>query len=292
MSAVASHTSSISPVIVIGMHRSGTSMVSRMLESMGIFVGGRKESNHEATFFLEIDRWLFSQCGASWENPQPVHYLLEQKEIRARTAEYLTHYLLDSPRAISFLGWKQYLRYGSIFRLPRLWGWKCPLSTFTLPFWLDVFPNAKVIHVYRHGIDVANSLCYRSLKGMRQTRLQQLYYNLRFIHWLRPKAGGFIQGIRCATLEGGFSLWEEYLAEARRHVLALGKNAIEIKYEELLEKPGAVLPAVAEFCDVPPGSVEAAANLVKQERAYAYLRNPELRALADRQALRLELFGY
>ena len=52
------------PVIIIGMHRSGTSMLTRLLEKAGLFVGHEKENNWEAWFFPKINQWLFStgQC--------------------------------------------------------------------------------------------------------------------------------------------------------------------------------------------------------------------------------------
>lgn len=38
------------PVIILGMHRSGTTMITKILENLGLFVGVEKEINHEALF--------------------------------------------------------------------------------------------------------------------------------------------------------------------------------------------------------------------------------------------------
>lgn len=283
-----------SPVIVIGMHRSGTSMVTHMLEGLGVFAGARKESNQEAIFFLEADRWLMSQTGASWEYPAGIRYLLENGEVRAMTADYVTRYLIESPRIISFLGWKKYLHYKSLFNFSTPWGWKCPLSTYTLPLWLDIFPDAKVIHIYRHGVDVANSLRQRTLRGSKRTPRQEVYYKARFLHWIRPKVGGFIGSMRCATLDGAFSLWEEYLSEARRQTQRLGKQATEIKYEEFLCEPHQALNHLAGFCDlsVSDKAVKSVASQAQRERAYAYRENPELRSFANRVARNLMAHDY
>ena len=81
---------STSPIIIIGMHRSGTTMLSRQLEALGVFMGNKKESNHEATFFLGIDSWLVTQCGGAWDNPQAIRYLLENKQVRARNLRLYT----------------------------------------------------------------------------------------------------------------------------------------------------------------------------------------------------------
>jgi hypothetical protein len=284
--------STFSPIIIIGMHRSGTSMITRMLETMGLFVGKDKDVNHEALFFRRIDLWLFSQCGVSWEHPQPVHYLVENAEVRTMTADYIARYKLPSPRNISYLGFKKYLRYRTPTNLCIPWGWKSPLSTYTLPLWLDIFPDAKVIHIYRHGVDVANSLRARLLREKNRTRTQQLYYNFPILHWMRPKAGGFVEGVRCASLEGGLSLWEEYLTEACRQVRNLGERAMELKYEDFLAEPSGALKRLAAFCNlsISNSALEQAAGNVKKERAYAYVANPELRAFADRVNGRLAKF--
>ena len=39
------------PIIIIGMHRSGTSMLSKILEYSDIFLGNNKDINNEALFF-------------------------------------------------------------------------------------------------------------------------------------------------------------------------------------------------------------------------------------------------
>jgi hypothetical protein len=286
-------SSTVSPVIVIGMHRSGTSMITRMLETMGLFVGERKDDNHEAHFFMDIDLWLIAQCGGSWEYPAPIYNLVENSGVRALTTDYVAH-LLRSPRASSYLGWRKYLRYRDVAKLGVPWGWKCPLTTYTLPLWLDIFPEARVIHIYRHGIDVANSLRARMRREMRRTWLQELYYRMPALYWIKPKTGGFISSFRCASLEGGLTLWEEYLCEARKHVRNLEGRAIELKYEDFLANPATALRQLAAFCNLPLSDkvLEQAARHVKKERAYAYLENSELRAFASRVTERLGVYDY
>ena len=287
------HFMNVPPIIIIGMHRSGTTMLARQLEALGVFVGKRKEPNHEATLFLDIDLWLVGQCGGSWDNPQPIRYLLENKEIRAQVSDYIYRYLLSTPRAISYLGWQRYFRYKSPFAFDVPWGWKCPLSTFTLPIWLDLFPDAKIIHIRRHGVDVANSLRQRGRRGVTPTLFRTLYHKLPILHALRPKTGEFIR-VRCDSLEGGLSLWEEYVAEAQRHVCALRDRALELKYEALLREPEEVLNQVIHFAglSVSDEAIKRVVAWVHKERAYAYREKPELRAFADRVPERLGAYGY
>jgi hypothetical protein len=44
-------------------------MITRMLENLGLFVGKRKEENHEALFFKRINNWLLKQSGGAWDYP-------------------------------------------------------------------------------------------------------------------------------------------------------------------------------------------------------------------------------
>jgi len=283
-----------SPVIVIGMHRSGTTLITRMLEDLGLFVGATREGNEEATFFRTINEWLMSQSGAAWDHPDPINYLLRNKDIRPLTQDYIVRYLMESPRVISFLGWRKYLRYGTPFELDCPWGWKNPLNTYTLPLWLDIFPTAKVIHVYRHGVDVANSLMERTLHGMQRTSTQRLYYKLRSLHWIRPKVAGFIPSMRCASLDGGLSLWEEYLSQARYYTHKMPGRALEIKYEDLLSDPYPAVKTLAQFCALSAKEIclHNAARQVNKERAYAYRQNRELKSFADGVADRLVAHNY
>ena len=57
------------PVIIIGMHRSGTTLLSKLLENAGIFMGNKKEINNEALFFLKFNEYIFKQASASWDSP-------------------------------------------------------------------------------------------------------------------------------------------------------------------------------------------------------------------------------
>ena len=263
------------PIVIIGMHRSGTSMVTRMLESLGLFVGARKDSNCEARFFQGINRWLLDQTGSSWDNPQPIHYLVNNREVRAKTSDYIGRFLLKSPRAISFLGWRKYLRYPDVRKLDVPWGWKDPRNTFTLPLWLDVFPDAKIVHIRRYRSDVAQSLKNR---GRAEATCKNIYRRFPIFHWIREKRGGFVHSLRCDSLQGGFSLWEEYLQEAASHVRMLRERALELRFEDIISEPVRNLETLCRFCGLTASMVEIqhAAGLISQDRACAPRGDPRL----------------
>ena len=63
------------PIIIIGMHRSGTTMLSKILENSGVFLGNNKDINNEALFFQKINTWVMRQVYASWDNPEPMLHM-------------------------------------------------------------------------------------------------------------------------------------------------------------------------------------------------------------------------
>jgi len=277
------------PIIIIGMHRSGTGMLTLLLEELCLFIGKEKEENNEALFFFRINEWLLHQCGAAWDHPQPLYRLLSNFELRTYAADYI-RFLMKSPHVISFLGWNKYRLCRTPQNLNISWGWKDPRNTYTLPLWLDIFPNAKVIHIHRHGVDVARSLKVRHERNLERInaskRLQKLFY------WLRPKS--LWLSPRCASLEGGLSLWEEYVRQGRMHLDHLGERAMEVRYEDFLAKPQECLKSLCRFCNLPvkETAVEEVAKKVRRGRAYAYLGNPDLKHFADQVADRLRPIGY
>jgi Sulfotransferase family len=280
------------PIIFIGMHRSGTSMLWRLLGKLGLFVGVHKDRNNEALFFQQLNKWLMTQCGARWDVPLAMHYLWENEELLTWIEDYV-RYLINSPRAIQFLGLRRYLTNGRITQLNMPWGWKDPRNTFTLPMWLRIFPDAKVVYIERHGVDVAQSLRVRSRKGFVTKTMK--YRKCRPIVSLRPKRGGFIESPRCVSLEGGFSLWQEYTDQATEMMRQLPNHRVlKLRYEQVLEDPVLHLRVSAEFCgiDVSNQKLETMAAGINGSSAYSYLNDPELRDFARDHQVALTDKGY
>lgn len=278
------------------MSRSGTSMLTRMLNDLGLFVGKKLTRNHEALFFREINDWLLTQSSGGLENPGTIKYLLQDNEARELYGEFV-RFTMESPHAISFLGFSKYLSSRTPEKLDMPWGWKDPRNTFTLPFWLDLFPNAKVIHIYRHPLDIANSLLTRRKRGLARLKDKHRSYKPFYWYYLMHKFilnNRVFVDIRGGTVEQGFAIWEEYLKEARSHVDTLKDRAIEIKYEDFLEHPGEILQSLSEFCelDATQKEIEKVASQANKSRAYAYLNDSELKAFSLDISDRLKAYGY
>ena len=276
------------PIIVIGMHRSGTSLLSRILSQAGVFMGADTDRNHESYFFQKLNIWLLNQCGGRWDHPGVIDDLLVDMKIRTQTTEYLRQQI-GSPKLIRYLGLARTL---SRFNRLDAWGWKDPRNTFTLPLWMDVFPNARIINVYRHGVDVAASLQFRQFQYFKGS--VQNYKRRRWLYELFNKRGGFYQTPRCSSLDGGISVWGEHMERSSSHVDQFHDRALNICFEEFLSTPEDLIALILEFCEVGVCDtfIRDLAQRIDIGRAYAFREVPDLVECAIRNSSRLAPFGY
>ncbi len=266
-------------------------MMTGMLAQLGLFIGANKDNNDESNFFQRMNDWTLKQAGGSWDNPKMIDALLANKSVRSLVLDYFD-FSLHSPRQMFFLGLQNYLQGQRLDTITTPWGWKDPRNTYTLPLWLDLFPDAKVIHIYRNGIDVAESLRVRWQKDLEQ--VQKTYQRQKSLFAILPKFRTFPLSVRCSDLEQGFRLWEQHLERAHTHVQALGDRAIEVKYEDFLEQPFYQLKRLADFSGVGADdqTLEQLVSQVKGSRAQAYQKNPELRHFSESVDERLKRYGY
>jgi hypothetical protein len=250
------------------MHRSGTSVVSRVLKELGLFQGRSLEENHESTFFLRINDELMQRIHCAWDHPTPMRDFFQLEDAAALTARSLRRFV-TSLHAIEYLGLGKLLRHRTVFGLPCPWGWKDPRTIFTLPLWLKLFPGAKLVYIRRNGLDVAASLVAREQEKL--TRRRKRFSQPKSC-WSRRKALaqlGYKGSSRCLTLPGAFSLWEEYVTEAERHLATLPNERHVVGYEELTDNPRECIAALADFAGVQCDDrcIDAAAGIVHAGRS-------------------------
>ncbi len=140
-------------VVVLGMHRSGTSLITRLVSLLGVEVcrqedllpaGARNPRGHWESVSLNAynDR-LLDELGCSWFCPPPMDAeetsgLLERHEGEALAAVQHAH-----PQ--------------------RPWVWKDPRTCALMPFWAAVL-SGRVVYVLvaRHPFEVSDSLAARN----------------------------------------------------------------------------------------------------------------------------------
>lgn len=270
------------PIIVIGMHRSGTTLVARVLEQMGIFMGNQVDHNHEAVFFLQLNKWMFDQAHAYWDNPHPFLALLEHQDLCAKISSQMTRFL-KSPGAASYLGWPTYLRHRDVAALPAAWGWKDPRNTFTLPLWRTIFPDAKVIHVFRHGVDTAVSLFHRSTKSQHRTTDKLNWKGKLLLYGTRHRGVfAFCNSIACLEPTYGFSLWEQYITQAERVLAQIPEQQkISVCFESLMQSPDSELSRLSTFVGqtISASQRQTIASQFDPGRTFAYRHSDVGRAL-------------
>lgn len=154
-------------IVVIGMHRSGTSAVARGLAALGVYLGDNfldaqpenPTGYWEDRGIVDLNERLLRTLGPNWDDAAPI----------------------DATR---FSGWRmwrlrretsRYLRRS--FTSQALWGFKDPRTIRVLPFWLRVLRELAVEDVYllviRNPASVAASLHAR--QGMSSEAAQRLW---------------------------------------------------------------------------------------------------------------------
>ena len=180
------------PIIILGAHRSGTSLVARMLRSAGVYMGRSLDANSEDVSFQNLNRIVLNRWRAQWMRPpepdrwdrlatSPASLLAVVGNLQTLERSYFGPFGqqgLETPapplplaRTLSPALWSRLLIRLTKLRpvrpadaTPRAWGWKDPRNTLTLPVWKQLFPDARVIYVVRERGAAARSLQKRCLE--------------------------------------------------------------------------------------------------------------------------------
>jgi len=276
-----------SPLVVIGMHRSGTRLLVDVLAKLGVFMGADRQADAESVAFMLINEGILHQCGAFWSEPMAAHFMLAEPAAVQHIAAAAGHAL--AAQLERYAGPSVWHLSGSGEELPPF-GWKDPRNTFTLPVWKQIFPNLRTIHIFRHGVDFAASLAHRHAAALRAATGESVPSALTVI---KDHALGVLSSRRGWTLAEALTMWEQYVEKARQESAALGERALEVRYEDLLMQPERVIPAIAKFCGVAlPAHHGALRDGFESGRAFAFRRDPKLVAFAGSVSEVLARYGY
>ncbi len=282
------------PIIIMGMHRSGTSIISSILENIGLFIGNEKQGDFEAIFFLNINDGLLKKANLSWDNLEevPIKWEKHNKEVLVK----------EIKEKINSKHFKHFLKkQKSIEQIDALWGWKDPRNTLTFDIWNEIFPQAKVLHIYRNPIDVANSLRKRYLESLDTKKyliktLKKVPNVLAEVRKERRITNNYNPSF-FVDIEYGVSLWEMYVSEALRVKSILpSERYMEVKYELFLDAPEKELNKVIDFIGLNCSKEKLNNSLavLNKSRKYAFLNSQYLikQYQKIKQRKLLETLGY
>ena len=234
-----------SPLIIAGMHRSGTSIVARLLERGGLYVGGSwVDENHESLHFSRANRAMMGEGpymlhDYGWTAPKTDEFIQARRGYAERAAARVSVFFAE--------------RAGE-----SVWGWKDPRNCVTLPVWLSIYPNARVLHVIRDGRSVALSLADRDA--------------------LHPAFG--------------LALWAYYVSRAERALEAVPEpRKLAVRFEDVMEAPATTLGTLYEFAQLEPvASFDSITFDVDAGLASARRSDPRLADVQDEPLL--ARYGY
>ena len=143
--------------IILGMHRSATSLVAEGISSMVDMGSDLSSPNYENQDIKKLNQQILRGDGGKWDNPPPL--------IDINTTY---DYTLEIETVLSMYDKKHNL----------LIGWKDPRTTLTIQYWIPHIHNPHFICCYREPLEVAKSLQKRNgftiEKGL---KLAKIYNN-------------------------------------------------------------------------------------------------------------------
>jgi hypothetical protein len=167
------------PVVVLGMHRSGTSFLIRSLNLSGLWLGGDQtlstvegrampgnpKGNYENRGCIAINDAILRRSGGGWFNP-PRRMLVDEEDY-GRIQAFCSALEQGCPAG--------HLR----------WGWKDPRTILTLEAWLKAL-NREIFIVasFRHPAAVARSLHARDKMPLEMGYALWAHYNASLIYYL------------------------------------------------------------------------------------------------------------
>lgn len=189
------------PVVVLGMHRAGTSLTTRILGDLGWYLGrsedllGPREDNPDGFFeradVQVLNDLVLSRVGASWDGPPEPE---ELHDLGDDVDQQVTSLVASLEQDAS----------GAPFAL------KDPRLCVLWPLWeRHLSPTTRLVLTFRHPAEVAASLQKRD-------------------------------GLPLVT---GLALWEDYVRRAL--AAAEGRNAVLVRYGDLLKRPTEIIERLA-----------------------------------------------
>jgi hypothetical protein len=205
-------------------------MLTKLLHTCGLYLGPESDlmpaqaDNPDGFWenlrFVALNDEVLNELGGAWDLPP-------------KADEDFEHPRLDPMRTKARL-----LVEG--FDSARIWGWKDPRNSLTLPFWQDLLPKLKTVIIVRNPLEVAYSM--------------------------RERNG--------TSYSFGLRLWEIY----NRRVIETSseQERLVTHYDLFFENAGTELRRIVRFIGLPDGEVNSAAALITTQRRHTHFTIDQL----------------
>lgn len=228
-----------SPTVIIGMHRSGTTMLVDILEKNGFYFGDNYGKNKEAHPFLAMHEKILRIFSSSWDNPDGfINCKISEKD------EILRSVISNEINKKHF---------NNFFRKKKSnWGWKDPRTSFFLQQWNEIYPQAKFIFIYRDPYYVARSLVDRaSREALKiESQLTKKHHLSLFLNKLRGKSEFHLNSELCKCFFHSLDLWNKYNTKCTNFLDTIdNERFIFLKYEELVSNKNS-LSELSDFLNI------------------------------------------
>jgi hypothetical protein len=193
------------PVLVMGMHRSGTSLTARVINLLGVSLG-REETMLPRRFdnpggyweqepIMRVNEAILEALGGSWDAPPALPEGWHEDDRVVPLKE-------TAKQALRDCGLDE--KDGFAIKDPRL--------SLTLSFWLDLFPGARCVVCLRNPLEVVASSITRAPQA---DTAQTIVRN-----WLRYTAHGLEQSADQPRL---LTLYEDYFERLDEEIARLAR---------------------------------------------------------------------
>jgi hypothetical protein len=288
------HADLAGPVVISGLGGSGTRLVYRLVEEMGVYLGA--DLNDQRDYLPSI--LLFKQARWWARHRRPAQ---DEADVGFEILERaLTGRRGLNPRQLAFLaraaleigrhghnakghgsGWKWPRRRARALLLPGLpqpgavaWGWKDPTMHVYLGELAAHFPGLRYIHVIRDGLDIA----YR--------RKEEI------------SAWGWLYGVQLPrSKKKRLRAKLKYWARANRRAIeigtdALGERFLLVNYDRLCREPGPEIDRIAALLGVEPEQPELERLRAIPGPAPVHAKQPELDLFDEEDLAVLHELGF
>ncbi len=200
-------------IIILGMHRSGTSCLAGCLKTLGLNLGTvsdyntyNKKGNQENKKVFKLNESILNDHASSWDRPPKKPLNLNKKSIQAIKDVIAMYHDGEKP-----------------------WGIKDPRMLMTYEHWKPLLPPHSLVGTFRHPLAVAESLFARDAFPIPKEKGLQMWltYNNKLID-IHHKTG--FKLINFDLPKDEYIAYVHHMAQS----LDLSQNSNEVFFESTL----------------------------------------------------------